>query len=492
MIATHDLPYDETLPQLAIALDGALMQTLLQTLLFTRAPSAAGSDSADGTTVAVPAQGAAKRFQIASCTIDRVKYKAQEKCVISYRLQIYDRMHQSYHLQILCARVFPAGLSAARYRKACQEPLIQPRFGQAVMHLPELDMVLWAFPNDRKIGGIARLLASASREHTALDAIVAGLWGREWRIVEQTHELIHYVPEHTTTVCVRLQIAPTAATPLPPATRAVTLFGKAYYNTEGAESYRLMNLLWRSAARRSGRLRIAEPVAYMAADRILWQMGLPGRTLLTYEMGSPAFMALLAEAAAAVATLHAAALPCVRHSTLADWVTQLQATAQVVRQVRPQLSGRLNAVVAALLQAAPQLVAEPEATLHGDLHLQNFLVDETQAVGQRVALIDLDNLSTGSPWRDLGSFCAGIYYRGLVEAKAMPLLRQTVADFCTAYAAHADWPLSQPLVDWYTATALLNERITRSISRLKQGRLDRLDDLLGLAAGLLGAEPRDP
>lgn len=485
MMATPQLPHDETLPHLAIALDGLLMQVFLQALLFAVDPATAadGSPLATGTTGSRPM--AAERFQIESCTVDRVKYKAQEKCVISYRLQIYDRTDGRLHEQILCARVFPAGLSGARYHKALREPLVQPRFGRAVMHLPELDMVLWAFPNDRKIGGIARLVASASGEHPDLVVVVALLKGRQWQIAGQRYTLMHYVPEHTATVRVQLQLMQPAATATPPPTHTLTLFGKAYYNEEGAESYRLMNLLWTSEARRRGRLRIAQPVAYIAEERILWQVGLPGQTLLTYTMGTPLFTELMAEAAAAVATLHATALPCARRSELADWLAHLHATEQVVRQVRPQLGALFHAVVAALIHAAPQVLAEPAATLHGDLHLQNFFVDEAQPAGQRVALIDLDNLSTGSPWRDLGSFCAGIYYRGLVDNQPMPILRQTVADFCSVYAAHAPWPMPQQLVDWYTATALLNERVARSISRLKQGRLELLDDLLWLATSLL-------
>lgn len=485
MIAVHDLPHDETLPQLAVALDPLMMQVLLQGLLFAADTATKGANLVDE---AVQED----RFQIESCAIDRVKYKAREKCVISYRLHIYDRVRQEWHEQILCARVFPAGLSLSRYRKARQEPLVQPHYGKAVMHLPELEMVIWAFPNDRKIGGIARLLASATGANSALAELVAALWGHDWRIVSQSYNLIHYVPEHTTTVRVRMQIAQSPPTTLPSTlssstTQPLTFFGKAYYNEEGAESYRLMNLLWQSEDCCQGRLRIAQPLAYNAADRILWQMGLSGRTLLTYELGSRPFTDLLAEAATAVATLHAAALPCTRSTHLSDWLTQLQTIEVLVRQVCPHLACALKTVVAALLQAAPQAASEPQATLHGDLHLQNFFVDETQPVGQRVALIDLDNLSTGSPWRDLGSFCAGLYYRGLVEAKPMPLLRQTVAAFCTAYADYAKWPLSRPLVNWYTASALLNERVARSISRLKQGRLDLLDDLIRLAASLLSS-----
>ncbi|MEZ4732245.1 MAG: phosphotransferase [Caldilineaceae bacterium] len=485
MIAAHDLPDDQALPQLAVALDAVMMQVLFQSLLFASNPAVGHRSFGDNAE-------AGARFQIESCTIDRVKYKAHEKCVISYRLQIYDQMRRERHEQIFCARVFPDSLSAARYRKACQEPLVQPRYGQAVMHLPALGMVLWAFPNDRKIGGIARLLASASGVHPDLAQLVAAQWGEDWRVVSQTHDLIHYVPEHTATVRVHVGLAhrPSVSPPSPPlpaATQSAILFGKAYYDDEGAESYRLMKLLWQSNACRKGRLRIAQPVAYLAEARILWQMGLPGRTLFTYALGSPPFASLLAEAAAAVATLHATALPCARSTHLSDWLTQLQATAQLVCRVRPQVGCVLNTVVATLLRSAPQDVAEPQATLHGDLHLQNFLVDETQPWGQRVALIDLDNLSTGSPWRDLGSFCAGLYSRGLVEGKPLPLSRQTVATFCAAYAHHAAWPLPQQVVDWYTAAALLNERVARTISRLKQGRLDLLEDFIWLAASLLSS-----
>jgi aminoglycoside phosphotransferase (APT) family kinase protein len=132
-------------------------------------------------------------------------------------------------------------------------------------------------------------------------------------------------------------------------------------------------------------------------------------------------------------------------------------------------------------------VQEPSATLHGDLHLQNFLVDESAPAGQRVALIDLDNLSTGSPWRDLGSFCAGLYYRGLVEGVPQVLIQHAIDTFCAAYAQVAPWPLEPQAIGWYTATALLNERAFRTISRMKQGRFDLLDDLIRLASALHGA-----
>lgn len=502
MGAGQTLPFDQTMPQLQMALDPLMMQVIFQKMFAT--------DDAS--------------VQVDSCVVERVKYKAGEKCVISYLLRLYDPERDCCHEQRLAARFFPAGLSEARYQKALCEPLTLPPYGNAVMHLPELAMVLWAFPNDRKIATLPHLLATAAQENDELAVIVTNLFGEAHQIVHHRHRLVHYIPEQTCTVCVELQVAgmpdaPFATQDIMPgvtepqklsvqssgkvrpvnpevfstlpgrwisqpadAPQPLTLFGKAYYNDDGAETYRLMSLLW---AEKERDLRIAQPLAYDPETRILWQKGLPGRTLLSYPLGSLTFHELLQEAAQSVAQLHSAALPCTRQSRLTDWVAQLCSIQQLLKDFHPASQATVAALVAALQRQAPTADLAPAATLHGDLHLQNFLVDEIAPAGQRVALIDLDNLSTGSPWRDLGSFCAGLYYRGLVEALPTPSICQAVDAFCTAYATVAPWPLEPQTIAWYTATALLNERAFRAVSRLKHGRLDLLDDLIGLAAALL-------
>jgi Phosphotransferase enzyme family len=498
MVVHHTLPHDPALPYLGVALEPTQMQGIFQALLFDTAarqadparynfPEKFCTTSSRARPSGLPGQNfSGDLYQVDSCVIERVKYKAQEKCVVSYRLHILDLVHHSSTEQRFCARLFPVGQSLARYRKALQEPLVQPRYGQAVMHLAELDMVLWAFPNDRKIAGLPHLLATAAHTNGALDELAITLCGAGSHLVDHHYTVVHYVPEHTCTVRVQLQIEPPASTAQPLAQRAITLFGKAYYNTEGAESYRLMHLLWTGNANRGDRpLRIAQPIAYDPATQILWQMGLPGRTLLTYALGSTEFTELLGEAARAVALLHRADLPCLRTTPLQSWVEQLQGVQALLNQVRPQMADAVDQVVTALIERAPLAGNEPWATLHGDLHLQNFFVDEQAPLDQRVALIDLDNLSTGSPWRDLGSFCAALYYRALLENLPMPLIRQAIDTFCTVYACQVPWPMPPPLINWYTAAALVNERAFRTVTRLKEGRLDLLDDLIRLASELV-------
>ncbi|HRW05349.1 MAG TPA: aminoglycoside phosphotransferase family protein [Caldilineaceae bacterium] len=464
----HDpIVSDQTMPQLAIALDPLLMQLHFQSLLFGNSGITAAASATD--------------YEVHTCEVVRVKYRAGEKCVISYRLQIQKRRSNRLIEQWLSARLFPTGTAASRYHKALREPLTPPPFGDAVMFLPKLDMVIWAFPNDRKIGGLPALLAAAAHETDQLDALVAGRWGATTIIVAHDYRLIHYVPEHTCTVREQLLLADTTTGQTWPA----TLFAKAYYNEEGAETFRLMQQLWQRAACRQGHLRIAQPIAYCAVDQVLWQEGLPGHTLLTYALGTPAFDELLAEAAQAVAWLHTADLPCQRQSAQQEWVNLIDQRKQLVIQSRPHLAGAVDTLAVALRCLTPSISGAPMATLHGDLHLQNFLVDDDAAAGKRVALIDLDNLCTGMPWQDLGSFCAGLYYRGLVDHVPQSLIHRSIDGFLQSYATSVPWPLDRGAINWYTAAALLHERAFRSIARMKEGRLALVDDLVRIATDLL-------
>jgi aminoglycoside phosphotransferase (APT) family kinase protein len=140
----------------------------------------------------------------------------------------------------------------------------------------------------------------------------------------------------------------------------------------------------------------------------------------------------------------------------------------------------VNAVVDRLQQCAESLEAQPVALLHGDLHLQNFFVE-----GDRVALIDLDDLCLGSPWQDIGSFSAALHYRGILAGTPLAEIDHATDLFYRRYSQKAPWFAPRATVDWYTAAALINERAFRSISRLQSGSLDILDAILARAQKIL-------
>ena len=152
-------------------------------------------------------------------------------------------------------------------------------------------------------------------------------------------------------------------------------------------------------------------------------------------------------------------------------------------QVKPVCRPLIDALIDQLLQQAEQLGVQPVATLHGDLHLKNFLVASNQ-----VALIDLDNVCIGSPWQELGSFAASLYYRSLLGEWPLALTERMIQHFHQAYVHNVNWSLPEPMIRWYTATALLNERAYRTVTRMKSGGFAVLDDLLRLAAQIVVGE----
>jgi hypothetical protein len=453
---------DAVLPHLNVALDAeAMKQAFAETFL--------SGNSLD-----------ANRFSLESCEIERVKYKPGQNCLIYYTLGFQNKITQHTELVRVCARLYAKGLSHSRYEKAQQEVLVRPVIGQPLFHLPQLEMVVWVFPNDRKLHHLAQLTNHSFLHEELLPQVIASHLGTGWTITDLKHEFVHYAPEHTCTVRVHSQLRNIKKS----ISQTLTLYGKTYYNDEGAETYHLMQLLWNSQARKQGLLNVAKPLSYHPEYKILWQQGLNGQPLINLDLTSAEFSQVLRQVARTIATLHQTPLHCNKKITLESWQHKLEEMTAFVSQVRPETARNLELLVKDLLEQAKYLCQQPKATLHGDLHLQNFLSDDGT-----LSIIDLDNLCQGSPWQDIGSFLAGLYYRGLLEGTPIKTLDALAKTFCDAYALAAPaWKLDTEAIRWYTATALINERVYRSISRLKAGRLDLLDELLELATRLSCSE----
>lgn len=109
-----------------------------------------------------------------------------------------------------------------------------------------------------------------------------------------------------------------------PTETGLVVYGRTYADEAGAQAYRVMEQLWHSAARADGRLRMATPLGYDAEHHLLWQLGLPGPTLLEQDMHSSQFLTLLGKAAALIATLHGSPVTCSRSKHVNDVLATFQ------------------------------------------------------------------------------------------------------------------------------------------------------------------------
>lgn len=413
--------------------------------------------------------------RLTDCQITRSKYRPGRNCVICYRLSMTDLNTGRAHEQLLSALAMGPGESRTQFINAQQRPLAPTALGASVFHLPELETVVWVFPNDRKLTGLP-VLADANRlQNEILPAVVATSCGAEWQIVTLTSGVIHYVAERTCTVCAELELRHTRSD----AMMKRTLFGKTYSLDEDAAAWQAMAQLWQSAPCQQGRLLIPQPLAYQPEIKTCWQSGLAGQTLGELKAGGAAREQWMAQAGAAVAALHGASVSGLRTITTAEVVAKLEAATAVIVRAHPSLQPQLPALVSRLIATADRAGAQPRATLHGDLHLQNLFVTE-----ERVALIDLDDLCRGDPLQDLGSFTAALHYRALLGGGNVPATAARIEQFIAAYRRHVAWEVSASALAWHTAVALIAERAYRCITRLKAGRRAILDDLIALAQRL--------
>lgn len=333
-------------------------------------------------------------------------------------------------------------------------------------------MVGWVFPNDRKLVGLARLMNAECLMREVLPPIIAEAFGDGWRPDVLTEEIVHYVAEHTCTARVTVQLR-SAATGR---ARTAVLYGKTYYNEDGAETFARMRELAASDACRQGRLALAQPLAYEPESKTLWQMGLPGAPLSEQAPGGTPFIETLRRAAGALAALHQSPVSCRRKVGIADLLARFDEVERMVALARPESLPKLRSLIDRLKRQSRQIGARQAVTLHGDLHLKNFFV-----AGEEIALIDLDNLCLGDPLLELGSFIASLHYRDLLPERPAQRGRAPADAFVRAYAESAPWAVTDSILNWYVAAALIAERAFRCVTRLKTGRPTMLDEIITLA-----------
>lgn len=357
-------------------------------------------------------------FEARSCRVSHVRYKPGRNCLIRYDLTITGARGAETE-QIFCGRAYAPGESEPRWRKALEAPIVEVPAGRPVVHIPRLGLVVWSFPNERKLRGIELLLDPQWVRNMALPEILGE------RVAAVSAEMVRYIPEHGCTVRVRARLAggPEAV-----------LYGKVHAGSEGARTCEWSRALGRR-------------VWYQPDHRIFWQEAIPGRIATLSDPLEPC--------ARALAKLHAASLG-LTPATPAPEDRDTPLLAEIARRLQP---------------------AAGVVTLHGDLHLKNFLLD-----GDHAELIDLDTLRAGDPHEDLGSFAASLYHRALLGETSVQSAEAAIDQFVNVYRESVSWTVDDDTVALQTARSLIVERARRSITR---GKGDVVEPLLAIAEKLV-------
>ena len=231
-----------------------------------------------------------------------------------------------------------------------------------------------------------------------------------------------------------------------------------------------------SPAARQGRLRTPRALLVQPEAQLLWLEALPGRAWSTLD---EARRKRLAPALASqIAALHATPAPAGVTLDATLLRTRIDTAAAVVAQVLPGHVEAMSNLCSVLIAGLPTFARQAHATLHGDLHGANVLVD-----GDAVALIDLDDLARGAAALDLGGWLAEELAQTLSCHPDAVVNSETIHrhELVLAYARSLGTPIDRQALAWATAWSLLTQRALRCVINLKPGRLALAPRLLDLA-----------
>ena len=409
---------------------------------------------------------------VEGCIVDRVKYRPRRNCTLSYRLHLRDLHSGRAFEQRVAARLCGEDAIQRAQRAAASPvvPMVSSQAGPALKLIPGLGLLTWWWPNDPKLIA-THVLSDVDRLHAeVLPQVVAALSEGQGRLVGHAIEIAQYVPEQRLTA--RVDLRWQSGDQAPVSTR---LYAKATREPDGATCHGILRELQASAACLDGRLRTPKAVLWQPRAGLHWQEGLAGQSLR--DVPAPRAIASARQLGAQLAALHATPVSLARTLTPSMLRQRLADVLAVLTDALPERQAELQRLASRLADGIQSLTFDSPATLHGDLHTLNILVD-----GSGPALIDLDNVVRGPALLELGAWVAEGQYRALLD-DADPLRdRSAWQALLSGYADAGGSRLELPALGWATAWNLLTQRVWRCVVNLKPGRFERVPALIALAS----------
>lgn len=382
---------------------------------------------------------------------------------VCYQLDLRNAQRGTQHDVWLYAKAYSEGRSMDAYRAALPVACVIPDLGSPVMHMPELDLVVWPLPNDPVMGQLPALLDPvAIQPHLRPLATSPAGPG-----IGEIH-IVRYEPEDHCLARIELGDASNEA----------AIYGKSYAGEKWRDARDCMHALWCRGCVDPRAFVVGRPLGSCPALHAIWQEEVRGEALADRLAGPFAEATLdAAAAAAALAVLHSGPLIAREARPIGDAVTLARRWCATLARADGRFAADLDAMLFHLERAAApprRLVA-----VHGDFH-----IDQMQWWNGRIALFDYDSFTIDSPARDVADMVGHLLCREDGRAD-WPLV---AAHFVELYRLHCGGRLAERELDWYLQLMLLREA-HRSFVRHRAGWQERTLRALVMARAGIAALP---
>jgi len=346
----------------------------------------------------------------------------------------------------------------------------------ALYFLSELNMIVWAYPNDPKLKQLYRVARKDS-----LTKIINEHWDSlrvppEAKLKNINTRRIKYVPRDRCTLRHTLFFDG--------AVKMVIYSKTLNRKTDGELIFKTMQALWSSPVCQSGEFLIPEPLFFARDLNAIFVRGLEGMNADDHlvELDLDRVAAQIGAGLAGIHQCHIAEIP---HSTADHVMAQAVEAEAILGKFDAAYLPRVETLITALREKYPQLTPLPPAPIHSAFRLSQFLV-----VDGKLALIDFDDFVLGNPMADVASFVAHLLYLPLKGELTVERSRSAIRHFCSTYAAAAPWGLPNEVLIWQTAAQLLGKQAKKCIRLAKENHAAKVDQLLNLAIAILDGKEK--
>ena len=405
-----------------------------------------------------------------ACTIVYVRYKhlttkstSKSSLSICYRLDLSGVQdgRQEAHFYV---KAYLDGRSQNEWEKLTDSNSTNLGLGTFASHVPELDAIVWKFPQDPALAHLPEVIDTEKvRHHLPWKMVADGVPG-PGSLTALNNRVAHYLPEKSCTTHYNLQWQ-VAGLP-----HELTLYGKTFKGEEGKEIYERMMHFWHTSRQDPGSITVAQPLAYAETVKTIWQQAIVG-VPLSHVIDETNYEHYLAVVARGLATLHKSGLPSSRTVTIEDHLVESRKKVLKLGQAIPALTTPLQALLQCLEDNAPIVPSADHTLIHGDCQFGNLLAQD-----DRVVFLDFDDCVQGDPTRDVANFIVYLHFYDF-----SPALRDAMNEtFLGSYRRVVEWDLPVERLAWHLRVQFLNKAY-RAYFQQASGTEQEVQRILDLA-----------
>lgn len=381
----------------------------------------------------------------------------------------------------LCKQMYIGFLIATEqledeYKSILKKAKLQPRVGPAAALIAEANLILLAYPNDRKM----QLLAAAPLQAwltTNLRHVANGaLGGASWQTQATTVEMLRYVPEKRFTARCTAQLQASDG-----AVQEIAFIVKQVSDPAKAKKlYRDLHSL-----RRAWPDDEVVPVRFPRALALDENTGavfieeLSGQNLkqVLFDID---LARIIPGVGRMLADFHRAQKRVRKKVTLKNELAENREAAGIIIKALPQLKPRLQKLLRVFKAFAWEDGVVP-ALLHGTYRLNHIFLRDTE-----LALLDLDSLRLGHPAYDIANLLSSLYYLEEAHGRITAAMRQEIVRyFLAGYAEKMTQAVTPPAVLWFLASLMINKQAKKYVTHSHENGAAKVERMLELAETVL-------